>query len=111
MIVVIQDPASRRRLAAARRRAGRPRRPSASASTEPTGLDGLVRRGRSAHRRTLLRRRRSSAVDVARAWTGAAPALVDGPSAELADQRASLSDHLPLAIAIIVVTTPCCCCS
>ncbi|MGH2956824.1 MAG: MMPL family transporter, partial [Solirubrobacterales bacterium] len=36
-------------------------------------------------------------------WDGAA--LVGGPSAELADQRVSLADHLPLALAFIVIST------
>ncbi|MDP9188707.1 MAG: MMPL family transporter, partial [Actinomycetota bacterium] len=33
------------------------------------------------------------------------PALVSGTSAELADQRESLRDHLPLAVAIVLATT------
>jgi uncharacterized membrane protein YdfJ with MMPL/SSD domain len=44
-------------------------------------------------------------VDYARDLEWGAPALVGGPTAELADQRESLSEHLPLAIAIIVVAT------
>ena len=45
------------------------------------------------------------AVDVARDQHWGAPTLVDGPPAELRDQRDSLADHLPTAIAIIVLST------
>jgi uncharacterized membrane protein YdfJ with MMPL/SSD domain len=45
------------------------------------------------------------AVDAARGLSWGAPALIDGPPAELRDQRDSLADHLPLAVAIIVVST------
>lgn len=44
-------------------------------------------------------------VDDARALDWGTPALVNGPPAELADQRQSLDEHLPEAIAIIVVST------
>jgi RND superfamily putative drug exporter len=44
-------------------------------------------------------------VDVARELDWGTPALVNGPPAELTDQRESLSRHLPAAIAIIVVST------
>ncbi|MSO41000.1 MAG: MMPL family transporter [Solirubrobacterales bacterium] len=45
------------------------------------------------------------AVQRARSLDWGSPALVGGPSAELADQGASLSSHLPLAMAIIVLST------
>ncbi|HEX2359857.1 MAG TPA: MMPL family transporter [Solirubrobacterales bacterium] len=45
------------------------------------------------------------AVDVARDLRWGAPALVGGPPAELRDQRDSLADHLPAALAIIVIST------
>jgi RND superfamily putative drug exporter len=44
-------------------------------------------------------------VDVARALDWGAPSLINGAPAELADQRTSLADHLPAAIAIIVFST------
>lgn len=46
-----------------------------------------------------------NAVDVARRLDWGSPTLVNGPPAELTDQRKSLSEHLPAAIAIIVVST------
>jgi uncharacterized membrane protein YdfJ with MMPL/SSD domain len=46
-----------------------------------------------------------SAVNVARDLDWGGSALVGGPPAELEDQRDSLADHLPLAIAIIVAST------
>ena len=42
------------------------------------------------------------AVEVARDLDWGAPSLVNGPPAELTDQRQSLADHLPAAVAIIV---------
>ena len=45
------------------------------------------------------------AVAAARGLSWGAPVLIDGPPAELRDQRDSLSDHLPLAVAIIVLST------
>ncbi|HET8975533.1 MAG TPA: MMPL family transporter, partial [Solirubrobacterales bacterium] len=45
------------------------------------------------------------AVEAARGLSWGAPALVDGPPAELRDQRDSLRDHLPTALAIIVLST------
>jgi putative drug exporter of the RND superfamily len=45
------------------------------------------------------------AVDVARSLDWGGKALVGGPSAELSDQRASLGDHLPIALAFLVVST------
>ncbi|MGZ5330587.1 MAG: MMPL family transporter [Solirubrobacterales bacterium] len=45
------------------------------------------------------------AVEAARGLSWGAPVLIDGPPAELRDQRDSLSDHLPLAVAIIVLST------
>jgi uncharacterized membrane protein YdfJ with MMPL/SSD domain len=45
------------------------------------------------------------AVGVARDLHWGAPTLVNGPPAELVDQRHSLGKHLPLAIAIIVIST------
>ncbi|HET8975827.1 MAG TPA: MMPL family transporter, partial [Solirubrobacterales bacterium] len=45
------------------------------------------------------------AVEAARGLSWGAPALVDGPPAELRDQRDSLGDHLPTALAIIVLST------
>jgi RND superfamily putative drug exporter len=45
------------------------------------------------------------AVDVARNLEWGTEAEVTGPPAELADQRSSLADHLPYAIAFIVVST------
>jgi RND superfamily putative drug exporter len=45
------------------------------------------------------------AVDLARSLHWGGKALVGGPSAELSDQRASLGDHLPIALAFIVVST------
>ena len=44
-------------------------------------------------------------VDRARALDWGGPTEVGGPPAELEDQRDSLADHLPLAIALIVVAT------
>ena len=44
-------------------------------------------------------------VDEAREIRWGARALISGPSAELQDQRASLREHLPLALAIVLVTT------
>ncbi len=46
-----------------------------------------------------------AAVAVARHLHWGGPTLVGGPPAELQDQRDSLVDHLPLALAIIVVAT------
>ena len=45
------------------------------------------------------------AVERARSLDWGSPALVSGPSAELADQRDSLKEHLPLALAIILLST------
>ena len=45
------------------------------------------------------------AVDTARSADWGAPALVGGASAQLLDQRESIADHLPLAIAIVVIST------
>jgi uncharacterized membrane protein YdfJ with MMPL/SSD domain len=45
------------------------------------------------------------AVEQARSLDWGGPALVGGPSAELSDQRDSLAEHLPVAIAVIVVST------
>ena len=45
------------------------------------------------------------AVDTARSADWGSPALVGGASAQLLDQRESIADHLPLAIAIVVVAT------
>ncbi len=45
------------------------------------------------------------AVEVARDLDWGAPSLVNGPPAELTDQRQSLADHLPAAVAIIVAST------
>jgi uncharacterized membrane protein YdfJ with MMPL/SSD domain len=45
------------------------------------------------------------AVDSARSLDWGGRALVGGPSAELTDQRSSLSDHLPLALAFLIVST------
>jgi RND superfamily putative drug exporter len=45
------------------------------------------------------------AVAAARGLSWGAPTLEDGPPAELRDQRSSLADHLPLAIAVIVLST------
>ncbi len=45
------------------------------------------------------------AVEQARSLEWGGPALVGGPSAELSDQRDSLAEHLPVAIAFIVVST------
>jgi uncharacterized membrane protein YdfJ with MMPL/SSD domain len=45
------------------------------------------------------------AVEQARSLDWGGSALVGGPSAELSDQRDSLADHLPIAIAFIVVST------
>ncbi len=44
-------------------------------------------------------------VDTARGLDWGVPSLVNGPPAELADQRSSLGDHLPQAIAIIIIST------
>jgi RND superfamily putative drug exporter len=44
-------------------------------------------------------------VDAARMLDWGTPALVNGPPAELTDQRESLEQHLPEAIAIIVIST------
>lgn len=44
-------------------------------------------------------------VDLARGLDWGTPSLVNGPPAELTDQRESLTRHLPAAIAIIVVST------
>ena len=44
-------------------------------------------------------------VDEAREIRWGARALISGTSAELQDQRASLREHLPLALAIVLVTT------
>jgi uncharacterized membrane protein YdfJ with MMPL/SSD domain len=44
------------------------------------------------------------AVTIARSLHWGAPALIGGPPAELKDERSSLGDHLPWALAIIVVT-------
>jgi uncharacterized membrane protein YdfJ with MMPL/SSD domain len=44
-------------------------------------------------------------VDLARGLDWGTPALVNGPPAELTDQRQSLVDHLPLAIGVIVLST------
>jgi uncharacterized membrane protein YdfJ with MMPL/SSD domain len=45
------------------------------------------------------------AVELARSLDWGGQALVGGPSAELRDQRDSLTEHLPVAIAFIVVST------
>jgi RND superfamily putative drug exporter len=45
------------------------------------------------------------AADEARAIDWGGSALIGGPSAELTDQRDSLSDHLPTALAFLVLTT------
>lgn len=45
------------------------------------------------------------AADEARAIDWGGQTLVGGPSAELTDQRDSLSDHLPTALAFLVITT------
>jgi RND superfamily putative drug exporter len=45
------------------------------------------------------------AVDEAREIDWGGRAFVGGPSAELTDQRSSLADHLPLALAFLIVTT------
>lgn len=45
------------------------------------------------------------AVERARSLDWGAPALVGGAAAELRDQRASLAEHLPLALAVIVVSS------
>jgi RND superfamily putative drug exporter len=45
------------------------------------------------------------AADEARSINWGGPALVGGPSAELIDQRSSLSDHLPLALTFLVLST------
>jgi uncharacterized membrane protein YdfJ with MMPL/SSD domain len=45
------------------------------------------------------------AVEQARSLDWGGPALVGGPSAELTDQRDSLAEHLPVALAFIVVST------
>jgi uncharacterized membrane protein YdfJ with MMPL/SSD domain len=45
------------------------------------------------------------AVESARSLDWGGPALVGGPTAELSDQRESLSDHLPIAIAFLIVST------
>jgi len=45
------------------------------------------------------------AADEARSIDWGSPALVGGPSAELTDQRDSLSDHLPTALIFLIVTT------
>ena len=45
------------------------------------------------------------ALEVARGLDWGAPSLANGPPAELTDQRQSLGDHLPAAIAIIVIST------
>ena len=44
-------------------------------------------------------------VTAARELDWGAPSLINGPPAELTDQRQSLGDHLPTAIAIIVIST------
>jgi RND superfamily putative drug exporter len=44
-------------------------------------------------------------VGVARELDWGTPTLVDGPPAELTDQRQSLDEHLPIAIAILVLST------
>jgi uncharacterized membrane protein YdfJ with MMPL/SSD domain len=45
------------------------------------------------------------AAELARTLDWGGEALVGGPSAELTDQRVSLADHLPIALAFIVIST------
>jgi uncharacterized membrane protein YdfJ with MMPL/SSD domain len=45
------------------------------------------------------------ATEAARAIDWGGSALIGGPSAELTDQRDSLSDHLPTALAFLIITT------
>jgi RND superfamily putative drug exporter len=73
-------------------------------TTEPDGSDDLERRDVN----LVVHPFSDEAIDgitYARHLDWGGEALVGGPSAELADQRQSLGDHLPLAIAIIVAAT------
>jgi uncharacterized membrane protein YdfJ with MMPL/SSD domain len=103
IIVVVEDRATPRALGRARRQLARTKGVARVGSPVRLG-DGVTQVDAQLTVQPFSDRALDT-VDVARGIDWGGPALVDGPPAELADQRQSLKDHLPLAIAIIVVST------
>jgi RND superfamily putative drug exporter len=103
MTVIVRDPASAAVVdRAAERLSSDPA--IGTATTEPDGSGQLERRDLNliAH---PFSDEAIAAVKYARDLDWGGETLVGGPSAELADQRESLREHLPLAIVIIVAAT------
>jgi RND superfamily putative drug exporter len=103
MTIVIRDPDSVKRVdKAAGRAAGHPA--LGTSTVEPAGDGGLQRRdiNVTAH---PFSDDAVEGVEYVRDLDWGGEALVGGPTAELVDQRDSLREHLPLAIAIIVAAT------
>ena len=103
LTVVIQDPTSPEKVEmTAQRLGGHPA--LGTATTKPAGMEGLERRDVNvvAH---PFSDDAIDAVEYARDLDWGGEALVGGPTAELDDQRASLREHLPMAIAIIIGAT------
>ena len=105
--VVLLDSASDRASAAELRRARRElaRADGVERVLRPERIDADVRRVDAQLNVDPFTDEAVDAVDIARRLDWGAPTLINGPPAELADQRQSLGDHLPAAIAIIVIST------
>ncbi len=105
--VVLLDTASDRASAAELRRARRElaRTDGVERVLRPVRIDADVRRVDAQLNVDPFTDEAVDTVDIARRLDWGAPTLINGPPAELADQRQSLGDHLPAAIAIIVIST------
>ena len=71
----------------------------------PVRVDGEIRRVDALLDVDPFTDKALDAVEAARDLDWGAPSLANGPAAELTDQRQSLGDHLPAAIAIIFIST------
>jgi uncharacterized membrane protein YdfJ with MMPL/SSD domain len=101
--IVVEDGGERAKLLAAKRRIAGLR--NVDVITGPTPVGNGLNRLDAQLTVDPFTDKALDTVDVARSLDWGAATLVNGPPAELTDQRSSLRDHLPEAMGIIIVST------